>query len=104
MRLSSYVAHAGICSRRKSAELVKQGHVVVNNITCTEPWYVVKAGDVIQVNGRVISPQKKITEKGTKDKRLKENPPSLKPKKIKVKPGIKLGTRAKYGCQKETVN
>jgi len=30
MRLNKYVAHAGICSRRKAAELVKKGDVTVN--------------------------------------------------------------------------
>lgn len=39
IRLNKYVAHCGICSRRKADEYIKQGLVKVNEEVITEPGY-----------------------------------------------------------------
>lgn len=54
MRLNKYVAHAGICSRRKAAELVKAGEVEVNGKTEINPAYEVQDEDVISYQGKTI--------------------------------------------------
>ena len=60
MKLSIYIAQAGVCSRRKAAELVKQGGVTVDGKSIHEPWYEVKAGQSVEVQGKLIELQKKI--------------------------------------------
>ncbi len=54
MPLNKYVAHAGICSRRDAAELVKSGKVSVNGKVITEPGCKVTAKDEIKVQGKKI--------------------------------------------------
>lgn len=54
MRLNHYIAQAGICSRRKAAELIKDGHVSVNNAIVTEPYYVVQSKDVVRYKKKVV--------------------------------------------------
>lgn len=56
MQLNKYLAYAGINSRRKSAELIKEGFVSINNGTVREPSYVVNASDVVRVNKKVVTP------------------------------------------------
>ena len=34
MRINKYIAHAGVASRRKAEELIKQGLVTVNGKWC----------------------------------------------------------------------
>lgn len=60
MRLNKYIAHAGYASRRKADELVFNGNVKVNGLTCHEPGYDVKEGDVVEVNGSRIQGQEKL--------------------------------------------
>lgn len=54
MRLNKYIADAGICSRRKADELIKNGGVKVNGAVVREPGMQVEGGDVAQVNGKTI--------------------------------------------------
>lgn len=54
MPLNKFIAHAGICSRRDAAELVKDGKVKVNNELVTEPGHKVSEKDEIKVNGKRI--------------------------------------------------
>lgn len=54
MRLNKYIADAGICSRRKADELIKNGGVKVNGAVVREPGMQVEGGDVVQVNGKTI--------------------------------------------------
>ena len=54
MRLNKYIADAGICSRRKADELIKNGGVKVNGAVVREPGMQVEVGDVVQVNGKTI--------------------------------------------------
>lgn len=54
MRLNKYIADAGICSRRKADELIKNGGVKVNGAVVRELGMQVEGGDVVQVNGKTI--------------------------------------------------
>ncbi len=47
--LVKYLTHAGYCSRRQAAELIKAGKVKVNGHVIIEPWHMVHRGDVVQV-------------------------------------------------------
>jgi 23S rRNA pseudouridine2605 synthase len=55
MPLNKYVAHAGICSRRDAADLVKSGKVSVNGKVITEPGFKVNRKDEIKVQGKKVS-------------------------------------------------
>jgi len=59
MRLNKYIAHAGICSRRKAADFVKAGHVKVNGKVETNPAYEVDKKDQIQFDNKVVKIEKK---------------------------------------------
>ena len=61
MRLNKFIAHAGICSRRKAAELVKAGKVSVNGKIQPNPAVEIGKTDVVEYNGKVVKPNfKKI--------------------------------------------
>ncbi len=60
MPLNKYIAHAGICSRRDAADLVKTGKVTVNNKAVVEPGFKVSSKDEVKVNGKKISPQRNL--------------------------------------------
>ena len=60
MRLNKYIASAGIASRRKADELIKAGKVKINGQVLAEPGYDVAAGDLVEVNGSIIEPVKKM--------------------------------------------
>jgi 23S rRNA pseudouridine2605 synthase len=57
VRLNAFLARAGVASRRKADELIKAGRVVVNG----EPGQLntfVSARDRVEVDGRVVAPQR----------------------------------------------
>lgn len=56
-RLNRYIAWAGICSRRKADELIKEGRVRVNGEVVTQLGTFVKPGDEVRVGGETISPR-----------------------------------------------
>ncbi|MBR2778914.1 MAG: rRNA pseudouridine synthase, partial [Firmicutes bacterium] len=59
MRLNKYIAHSGVASRRKADELIAAGKVRING----QPAGIgsdVKDGDVVEVNGQVIHPEKRM--------------------------------------------
>jgi 23S rRNA pseudouridine2605 synthase len=60
MPLNKFIAHAGICSRRDAAELVKLEKVKVNGELITEPGHKVSAKDDVRVNGKKIIPAKNL--------------------------------------------
>lgn len=60
MYLLKYLAHCGICSRRKAAELIKQGLVKVNGQVVTMPFSQTKEGDLVTYKGKVVKPQKHV--------------------------------------------
>jgi 23S rRNA pseudouridine2605 synthase len=57
MRLNKYIAHAGVCSRREAAQLVKDGQIQVNGTVVKEPGVVVEEGDEVTYKGRVLKPR-----------------------------------------------
>lgn len=56
-RLNKFVALSGICSRRKAAELVKDGKVKVNQQVIVNPGFEVTKDDVVEYNGKKLIPQ-----------------------------------------------
>ena len=54
MRLQKYIADAGIASRRKAEELIKEGRVSVNGAVIDIMGYTIKDGDVVTVDGKKI--------------------------------------------------
>jgi 23S rRNA pseudouridine2605 synthase len=60
MRLNKYVAHTGLCSRRKAAEIIKNGKIKVNGITETNPAVEVSEKDQIEYKGRPLLLEKNM--------------------------------------------
>lgn len=58
-RLQKVIAHAGICSRRKAEELIKEGKVKVNGNVVKELGVKVSDSDSIIVDGTKLKSQKK---------------------------------------------
>jgi 23S rRNA pseudouridine2605 synthase len=56
MRLNKYIAHAGICSRRKADEHIKNGQVTVNDEVVREMGYRVQDTDVVKFDDKVVKP------------------------------------------------
>lgn len=54
MVLSKYIAHAGICSRRNAALLVKDGKVRVNGALVEDPSHRVREKDIVKVGKKHI--------------------------------------------------
>lgn len=54
MPLNKYLAHAGLCSRRDAAELVKEGRVKVNGEVILDPGCKISSGDNVIANGKKI--------------------------------------------------
>lgn len=59
--LSKFIAHAGLCARRKALELIEQGVVIVNGEKIVEPGYKVKKTDQIFVSGKKAELKKNYT-------------------------------------------
>jgi len=57
VRLNAYLARAGVASRRQADELVKAGRVRVNG-RVGELNTFVDAGDVVELDGRALAPQR----------------------------------------------
>ena len=57
MRLNKYIAHCGICSRRKAAEFIKEGLVQVNGNIIKEIGHRVLENDEVKYKGKVVSPE-----------------------------------------------
>ncbi len=60
MRLNKFLAHAGICARRKADEYISKGWVTVNDEIVHEMGFRVKLSDVVKYKGNVIEAQKKV--------------------------------------------
>lgn len=54
MKLNAYLAQAGVCSRRKAIELIKQGLVTVNHYAVTDPAYELRPQDTIRIKKKII--------------------------------------------------
>ncbi|MBR5730644.1 MAG: rRNA pseudouridine synthase [Firmicutes bacterium] len=60
MRLNKYIAQAGLASRREADELTKEGKVTINGAVMKEPGYDVQEGDLVRVNGKLVSAPEKL--------------------------------------------
>lgn len=56
MRLQKYLADAGVASRRKAEQLIREGKVSVNGKVYTDMGYDVQPGDVIRYEGKPVHP------------------------------------------------
>ncbi|QGT99880.1 LSU rRNA pseudouridine synthase [Candidatus Syntrophocurvum alkaliphilum] len=60
MRLSKYIAEAGLVSRRKAEELIDKGKVTVNGETILKQGIKINPSrDKIEVNGKLLKPEQK---------------------------------------------
>ena len=57
MRLNAYLARTGVASRRGADELIKRGRVRVNGVTAGLNTFV-EEGDVVDLDGRLLVPQR----------------------------------------------
>lgn len=57
MRLNKYIAHAGVCSRRQAADLVKAGKITVNSEIEINPAYQIQEGDKVSYLGKLLKPE-----------------------------------------------
>lgn len=60
MRINKYIAHSGYTSRRKADELIFKGKVKLNGQTIKEPGVQVHGNDVVEIDGKVLSIEKKF--------------------------------------------
>ncbi|PSL48828.1 23S rRNA pseudouridine2605 synthase [Chitinophaga niastensis] len=60
MPLNKYVAHCGLCSRRKAVDLIKEGKVTVNGKVVTEPATKVTGDDVVTMHEKKINLTKNL--------------------------------------------
>ena len=60
IRLNKYIAHCGLCSRRKAADLVKAGEIKVNGEVEINPSYFVQDTDVVQHKNKTLNLEKGI--------------------------------------------
>ena len=67
MRLNRYIAHCGICSRRKADDYIIEGKVKVNNKVVKEPGTLWQTGDVVLLDGKKIETQKLISGETSKE-------------------------------------
>jgi 23S rRNA pseudouridine2605 synthase len=54
MRLNKFVAHCGLCSRRKAAEWVKAGKIKVNGAVEKNPAVLIQPNDIVEYKGERI--------------------------------------------------
>lgn len=59
IRLNKYISETGICSRREADKLIENGKVTVNGKVATMGVKVSK-GQVVKVNGRVVSKEEEL--------------------------------------------
>lgn len=55
MKLNVFIAKSGVLSRRKAADLIKDGKVTVNGKVSREPWLEVKHTDRVSVNRKTLN-------------------------------------------------
>ena len=55
--LIKYIAASGIVSRRKAAEIIKEGKVTVNKEVVVEPWREIAETDIVQYAGKQVKPE-----------------------------------------------
>lgn len=58
--LGTYLAHAGICSRRNADTIVRQGFVSLNGVIIKEPGTPVLDGDKVSYRGKPVKLEQKV--------------------------------------------
>ena len=58
MRLNKYVAHCGICSRRKAVDLIKNGLIKINGEIEENPATLIASSDKVLFKDKLIQPSK----------------------------------------------
>lgn len=53
--LTKFLSQAGVCARRKAAELIKAGQVSVNDMITKEPALQVTQDDCVRLNGKMVT-------------------------------------------------
>ncbi len=60
MQLNKFLAHAGICSRRKAVDLIRSQRVTVNGIVASHPGFRVSDTAKVAIDGEGIGREEKI--------------------------------------------
>jgi 23S rRNA pseudouridine2605 synthase len=60
MQINKYIAHAGVCSRRKADEFIKTGQIQVNGEIMTDVTYRVQKDDIIYFRNTELTPEKHV--------------------------------------------
>ncbi|KXT75662.1 pseudouridine synthase [Streptococcus sp. DD12] len=60
MRINKFIAHAGVASRRKAEELIRQGQVTLNGQVVKDLATQVASGDRVEVDGQPIYNEEKV--------------------------------------------
>jgi 23S rRNA pseudouridine2605 synthase len=60
LRLNKFVSQSGLCSRRKAAELIKEGGIKVNGVEELNPAYEVQENDIITHKGKELKKELKL--------------------------------------------
>ncbi len=59
MKLNKFIAHTGLCSRRKAAELVKSGQIKLNGEVHINPATEVENSDTVEFEGKQLTLEEK---------------------------------------------
>ena len=54
VRVQKFIAHAGICSRRKAEQSIKDGDVTINNLIAEIGDTINPGKDEVRLNGRLM--------------------------------------------------
>lgn len=60
IRLNRYISIAGVCSRRDADKLITEGKVAVNGQVVTELGVKVRKSDIVEVEGKLAVPERKV--------------------------------------------
>lgn len=60
MKLQKYLAHAGVCSRRKAEEYIEKGMVTVNEVVAHIGQVIDPEKDIVKVDDRIIKDQENL--------------------------------------------
>ncbi len=55
MKLNAFIAHSGVCSRRKAVDLIQGGRVTINGTCVRTPAHEVEPSDVVKVGSRHVT-------------------------------------------------
>ena len=60
MQINKYIAHSGVCSRRKADDLVVNGAISVNGTVMANPAYRLQDGDEVYYRDQLLVPENHI--------------------------------------------